>query len=204
MSNIDSSDKESVCRHTLQSCEASFKGYNLWLLWLADDLHLLQVGSRSSKQKSVKVSPCSLHARGSFLQRSRKPSQVFSSVVLTMSSPIDDGWQQRGHSQDPPPFHRLSRQSLQKRCLQNSTTGFCRIFPQMGHDRSSARCDCLEAIAPLSPSFAQLGHKGILFPPSHLKLPLGDLSSDWLQYLLRVYITWARSRPTHDILLMNA
>ncbi len=152
MSNIDSSDNESVCRHTLQSCEASFKGYNLWLLWLADDLHLLQVGSRSSKQKSVKVSPCSLHARGSFLQRSRKPSQVFSSMVLTMSSPIDDGWQQRGHSQDTPPFHRLSRQSLQKRCLQNSTTGFCRIFPQMGHDRSSARCDCLEAIAPLSPS----------------------------------------------------
>lgn len=141
-----------ICKHTLQSCEASFKRYNLWLLWLADDLHLLQVGSRSSKQKSVKISPCSLHAKGSFLQRSRKPSQVFSSVVLTMSSPIDDGWQQRGHSQDPPPFHRLSRQSLQKRCLQNSTTGFCRIFPQMGHDRSSAKCDCLEAIALLSPS----------------------------------------------------
>lgn len=165
MSNIDAEDHEPVCRHTLQSCEASFKGYNLWPWWLADNLHLLQVGSRSSKQKSVKVSPCSLHASGSFLQRSRKPSQVFSSMVLTMSSPIDDGWQQRGHSQDPPPFHRFSRQSLQKRCLQNSTTGFCRMLPQMGHDRSSARCDCLVAIALLSLSLLSWVTRGYYASP---------------------------------------
>lgn len=163
---------------TLQSCEASSKEYNLWPLWLPRDLHLLQVGSRSSKQKRLNLSPCSLHAIGSFLERSfRNPSQVFSSVVLTMSSPIDDGWQQRGHSQAPAPFHRLSRQRLQKRCLQNSTTGFSKMLPQMGQERSSSRCDCLVAIATVSPSFPD----GVRTTP-HLPIRplLGDLACDWL------------------------
>lgn len=149
-----SSEVLKPCRLTLQSCEASSKEYNLWPLWLPRDLHLLQVGSRSSKQKRLNLSPCSLHAIGSFLERSfRKPSHVFSSVVLTMSSTIDDGWQHRGHSQAPTPSQRLSRQRLQKRCLQNSTTGFSKMLPQMGQERSSSRFDCLVAIASVSPSF---------------------------------------------------
>jgi len=39
------------------------------------------------------------------------------------------------------------------------------------------------------PFIAQLGHKGVLCLPSHIRLPMGDMSSDWLQYSLRVYIT---------------
>lgn len=135
-------------KHTLQSWDASSKEYNLCPLWPPDFLHEEHVGCRSSRQNRVSDSPCSLQANGLFLRCSiKKLWQDLSSEALMVSSALDDGWQQRGHSQSPPPLQLLSTHCLQNLCLQKSTTGCWKIFPHNGQERSSSRC--LEDIASL-------------------------------------------------------